>query len=426
MNPSERHYIALCKRLIEEKFQFEKEAGTIRQRDLEYLSDCIEEKSSIKLSLSTLKRVWKKDYEQTPHPSTLQALVSVLDYKDWQEFKLKQSPSPGIAFTPKTKRAWFPNRWVVLPIAVALPILLWLIAFRTGQGKSKPIIKGSVAFTGNKTMSQGVPNTVIFNYDVTNVEADSFFFQQSWNPLDKIRLDRQGHYYSNIYYYPGFHQAKLIANDSILKGFPVHITTEGWMPIARYLLTENMPVYIKKDDPVIDRALHITRGDLISSNLNLDKDFVLGYYNIREFENTDSDIFSLDTRIVCDSISNVACPRFELVVICEEDVFFVRMVGKGCERDIAVKMGEVYQDGSQNDLSAFGRNLYSWQRLQIQVAGKRATIYLDERPVYTTTFKNDFGKVVGLVYNFTGTGAVDYVKLKNGENKMVYEDNFDQ
>jgi hypothetical protein len=51
---------------------------------------------------------------------------------------------------------------------------------------------------------------------------------------------------------------------------------------------------------------------------------------------------------------------------------------------------------------------------------------LDERPVYSTAFKNDFGKVVGLVYNFTGTGAVDYVKLKNGENRVIYEDNFDQ
>ena len=64
--------------------------------------------------------------------------------------------------------------------------------------------------------------------------------------------------------------------------------------------------------------------------------------------------------------------------------------------------------------------------LQIQVANKQATIFLDEQPVYTINFKNDFGKVVGLVYNFTGTGAVDYVKLKNGENKLVYEDEFDK
>ena len=97
MNHSETEYIARCKQLIEEKFRFVNGNGSLRQRDLEYLADSIEEKSGVKLSLSTLKRLWKKDYDQTPHPSTLQALVSILGYKDWQEFKLKMAPVPAPA-----------------------------------------------------------------------------------------------------------------------------------------------------------------------------------------------------------------------------------------------------------------------------------------------------------------------------------------
>jgi hypothetical protein len=34
--------------------------------------------------------------------------------------------------------------------------------------------------------------------------------------------------------------------------------------------------------------------------------------------------------------------------------------------------------------------------------------------------------VMGLNFNFMGTGAIDYVKLKNGEGKLVYEDEFDK
>ena len=108
MNHSERGYINLCKELIEEKFHFENDEGNLRQRDLEYLADSIEERSGIKLSLSTLKRVWKKDYDQTPHPSTLQALVSVLGFKDWQDFKLKAEPEPLIA-PPKKKHERYQN-----------------------------------------------------------------------------------------------------------------------------------------------------------------------------------------------------------------------------------------------------------------------------------------------------------------------------
>jgi hypothetical protein len=63
--------------------------------------------------------------------------------------------------------------------------------------------------------------------------------------------------------------------------------------------------------------------------------------------------------------------------------------------------------------------------LQIKVLHKQATIYLDEKPVYTITFKDDFGKIMGLNYSFTGTGAIDYVQLKNGDGNLVYENGFD-
>jgi hypothetical protein len=42
------------------------------------------------------------------------------------------------------------------------------------------------------------------------------------------------------------------------------------------------------------------------------------------------------------------------------------------------------------------------------------------------TFKNDFGKVMGVNYSFTGARAINYVKLKNGKGKLVYEDEFDK
>ncbi|HTE25711.1 hypothetical protein [Flavitalea sp.] len=67
-----------------------------------------------------------------------------------------------------------------------------------------------------------------------------------------------------------------------------------------------------------------------------------------------------------------------------------------------------------------------WQHLQVQVVNKVATIYLEKQPVYTITFKNDFRKLVGLVFNFSGTGAVDYVKLRNDQHKIMLDDEFDK
>ena len=75
--------------------------------ELAKLEFSAEEKSGIKLSLSTLKRLWKKDYDQTPHPSTLQALVSLLGYKDWQEFKLQKAPVPASLQSDRKKSLIF-------------------------------------------------------------------------------------------------------------------------------------------------------------------------------------------------------------------------------------------------------------------------------------------------------------------------------
>lgn len=426
MNHPEKEYISLCKRLIEEKLKLTNDSGVLRQRDLEYLADAIEEKSGMKLSLSTLKRLWRKNYDQTPHASTLQALVSILGYRDWHEFKSKEVVVPDRTKVKKIN-AHLIEWWMAFPVALVLIVVLWLIAFRSDkQAKRKPVIHGDVLFTGNKTVAQGVPSTIIFNYDVKNVDADSFFFQQAWNDAEKVRIDPKGHYYSNIYYYPGFHKAKLIANDSIIKRFRVHVTTNGWLPLVRYSLMDKLPVYLKSGKFVRDGCLRVTKQELVSSNVNVDRDFVLSYYNVRDFGNVQSDNFSFDTQVSCDSGNAVACHGVEVVIMCEAHIFFVRLMGKGCERDVGIKMGEIFQDGVHNDLSRLGRNLYQPQHLQVKVVNKTATVYLDDQPVYTIRFTNDFGKVVGLSYNFIGTGAIDYVQLSNEKRQTVYEEQFDE
>ena len=84
---ADRDYILLYRTLVEKKFLLGTDDGKLKQRELEYLGQLIEEKSRVKLSISTLKRLWRNNLNQLPHPSTLDALVSVLDFKDWQEFR---------------------------------------------------------------------------------------------------------------------------------------------------------------------------------------------------------------------------------------------------------------------------------------------------------------------------------------------------
>ena len=114
MARSEQRFIDLCKKQVAQKFSFGNGNG-YTQRDLEILSTNIEEKTGVIISLSTLKRLWKDNYKQSPQLATLNALAVVLEYKDWQSFKqANQVSSSPILLNAK---------WMA-PVVIAI-IICW-------------------------------------------------------------------------------------------------------------------------------------------------------------------------------------------------------------------------------------------------------------------------------------------------------------
>jgi hypothetical protein len=431
---TDQEYIALYRGLIQKKFMLGNGEGKLKQRELEYIGNLIEEKSKVRLSISTLKRLWKNDLTQLPHPSTLDALVSILDFKDWQEFKTHHAShfNPPDVLSHQTKSSTLIRS---LPVIVSLGVIILIAAFFLLQGFNKKekgvMVSGNVLFTADKTVTAGVPNTVMFRYDLSGVEADSFFIQQSWNPRDKTRIDPEKNYYAATYYTPGFHWARVMANDSILKFVNVHIKTDGWLPLVKYEIRDKKHLYLDAKAIHANGIIRTTPEILSRSNVDLSKDFYLRYYNIRDFEGITSDSFDLETRIKCDNLSlagrtgTIPCPHMEIMLITEQNVFFVPLTSKGCVSELDMLVGEVYKSGKDNDLSALGTEVYDWQVLQIRNANKKVTIMLNGLPVHELEYKKDFGKIKGIIYTFAGQGSVDFLRLKNLKGELVYADEFE-
>lgn len=431
---ADHDYIILYRTFVQQKFMLGDGSGKLKQRELEYLGNLIEEKSRVKLSISTLKRLWRNDIHQLPHPSTLDALVSILDYKDWQDFKKQNVITPSTSQAPQSESK---NKNVIrpLPVFVALGTIVLIGGFFILQGFNKKnkevIVSKDVLFTADKAVTSGVPNTVMFHYDLSGVEADSFFIQQSWNPRDKVRIDPKKNYYSTIYYTPGFHFARVMANDSILKFENVHIKTEGWLPLVKYDIRDKKHLYLDANSIRGNGVMRTTSEILHKANVDVNKDFYLRYYNIRDFDGITSANFNLETRIKCDRLSfdgrttTVACPSMEIMLITEENVFFIPLTSKGCVSELDLLVGEVYKGGKDNDLSSLGTDVYSWQSLQVKNENKNVTIFLNGSPVHELQYKKDFGKIKGIIYTFTGSGSVDFLRFKNMAGTVVYEDEFE-
>ncbi len=414
MTLDEDAYIALCREKIEKKFAFGNGNG-YTQRDLESLALVIEEKTGINLSLSTLKRLWKGDFKQRPQIATLNGLASALDYNDWQDFKLKNQP---VETTQQRDHTTRPRRlWAIIGFGLVIGIASLLLL----PGDIK--ISGPIHFTAEKTVTKGIPNTVIFKYDLKNVAANHFYFQQSWNSEHRVAIDPKGKALTSIYFEPGYHRAKLFANDSLIAMQPVHILSDGWEANIYYNGKDNEPINFKNEDLIRDGQLHLHPELLKKRNLDLSNAFYTRVTISEDFK-ISSDNFSLFTRMKVDSISDKLCPWMQMTVVTEKNIFWISLRNKGCESYASYKTGEVYRSGEKNDLSALGVNIYNWQDVALTVENRNASISVNGEIVFREPYKEDFGIIKGLFYLFDGTGSLDFVQLDDRAGNIVLKEDF--
>jgi len=413
MDSAEKRLLDQCIQHIEERYYPELLASgkNLKQRDLEYLIDVIEERTGIKISLSTMKRIWKKTFTNLPHPSTLNALVSLLDYKSWGDFKQSLSSQQPLS-QKKSRNKSSQSLWIAA-FAVIIIAVLTTIGFSTFRGESSPGIPESILFTANKTVDMNVPNSVIFQYDLSEVVADSFFIQRSWNPMNKSEIDPDNEYFTEIYYYPGFHWARLIANETVVERQRIHIQTDGWFALARSNGMQMVPTYLDQTDLIEDGKMRVTRENLVKSNFDLNENLQLSYYNIQDFEGIDSKEFVFEARVKFESVDGLTCPQFEVQFIDEIDISWYRIIQQGCESNLFLKIGEQRMPGSENDFSKLGVNLEEWQYLRIEASNGKLDVYLNDQPALQSDYQGTVGDIMGVVLNFTGMGIVDFVKLSS-------------
>jgi hypothetical protein len=439
---SEADYLCLCKQMIGQHLGWPY-SSEWKQRDFLNLISLIEEKSGITLSLSTIKRIWRPDYRKLPHPATLDAFARFLDYENWLDFKNKNqqntdiSVSGGIIYTGGSMasqkslnggKGLFQNKQLRVNISIlalsVLPVILFVIYQAYDLKSTSPAtVTGSdvIEFYTSTSVSEGVPNTVIFHFDVSNIDADSFLVQQSWNMLKKDRIDKSDKKLSSVYFYPGIHKARIVANDDILKEINVRINTGDWLAMARNGYSDGIPVYIRDSDIRQNGKMHVTAGHLELSNVDINHNTIVSYFYVDEFAELDSGNFTLETRLRADSIFNYTCPHISICVLGDGDVNHVLLTTKGCVGNSELKMGDNFISGLNNDMSLLGADLYDWQYVKIIARDNRAFIHLNEKLVFEMPFNEDIGEISGININFTGTGIIDFVRLYNQDNLLVFD-----
>jgi hypothetical protein len=403
----DEYYLAICRRVIEEKLRWGNSSGWQNQ-DFANLSDRIFDETRVLLSSSTLKRLWGKvRYESAPNISTLDALARFAGYPNWRDFVADQDPyrvpstTNQAAGNKKSRATSKQKRNILLGLLLLAVIFVSASLFiRPGRGLQLK----EVSFS-SKPVTFGVPNTVIFQYNASHSNADSVFIQQSWDPKMRFRVDKQLHEFTSTYYMPGYYRAKLILNDSIVREHDVKIETKGWLGM---LENNPIPTYLSPELIYHEGWMGLNEKDLPGLDLDVQKE--VPQFTLTRVDsgiNVPGDDFFLHTRLQNNyRQSNGICRQTYVALLGTTGVLAIPLCNKGCVGEIGIMIGMRYISGKTNDLSAFGVDFDKEVELQCRVKNSLLEIFINGEKAFSRRFNQDIGRIVGAKIKFNGTGIV--------------------
>ena len=397
--------------------------GDLVQRDMIALCDTIESNTGVLISLSTIKRLLNGQFARIPQVATLNAIALSAGYKDWKDFTQAKAPrerarmedkqkpdGPGPAPKPRARPRF------LLAGAILILVLLATLAVLMSH-ESGPANIDKAHFSATKVTGNDIPNTVIFKYSVDSVSADSFFIQQSWDRNRRVQVYKHNYTLTDIYYEPGYHTAKLIAGDKIIRTLPVSIPTDRWLFYAIENKAGSRPKYITHRDTGM---LKLSTGELLASNIDLQKDNVYCNTWFPSDIVYSSDNFSLKCRVRIKPVNNESCPLLMCEVYCQKYFMYFKSTLKGCTSMLTAQFGENELNGRTSDLSGLGADLREWQEMEFTVRDKKVSIAINGKQTYANAYTQSAGLITGLGFISNGISEVQLVDLKTGDGRMIY------
>jgi hypothetical protein len=281
-------------------------------------------------------------------------------------------------------------------------------------------------FSVKKVTTNDIPNTVVFSYNVDDIEADSFFIQQSWDKKRRVRIYKKQHTLTDIYYEPGYHTAKLIANEVVIKTLGVGIPTKDWFFYAKRRFPYGIPNYIHPNRPIQNGELGLQKSDLGQNGLNVgvENNYVYTYFPSKWPVHSDNCIFK--TRVRVEELKKNLCPYLMLEVFCQQNFMYFITMPKGCTSEAKLQFGNLTLDGKTTDLSALGADVTDWMEVKIEVRNRHVAIYYGDKQVYSCTYSKSAGKITGIGFISNGLCKVDDIELKDSNGTVFYQNDFEQ
>lgn len=408
-----------CLRQIEEKLAWG--ASDEWHNDVFHeLSERIQIQTEVLLSPTTLKRVWGKvNYPNAPSINTLNTLAQFAGYANWRDFKVSsREAKPG-----KLSEKSIPNLGVIITSAAILALLFISFFSITTSSKSEldPSDLSGIQFS-SRPVAEGLPNSVVFDFDLQDITSDSIYIQQFWDPTKTVKLHAGQNQATGIYYFPGYFRAKLLVDGAIIKEHDLFIKSNHWVGTIDY---EPIPKYI--DAPQLLQGKLSFPKNSLEEIKSITSPHSSSFHLVDDFNALSADHFSLET-----TIRNVyydkwaVCQSTKIVILGTSGAMIIPFSIPGCVSDLGLLLNDVYLSGKKHDLSAFGFDFKAYRKVGIDVEDKSVKISVDGSTIYTGGYSDPVGDLIGIRYRFLGAGEVQFLSVRNDKGAVIIDEHFEE
>ncbi|MBD1366191.1 hypothetical protein IDJ77_20435 [Mucilaginibacter sp. ZT4R22] len=419
----EGFYIARWRQVTEEALDWGSSAGW-SDLDFEKLSERFLHKTGTMLSVTTLKRIWGKvKYDSTPNAATLNALAKFAGYDDWRAFKqnidTENVPLATAIKLPTKRRNYLP---AIISMAVTLLVLVAILAWIIKPKQPEMAATNVPVKFEARVVAEGLPNSVVFNYDASGLHTDSLTLQQTWDPSRTERIAASGRQHTSIYYHPGYFTAKLIDKGQVKKETPVYVQTKGWVGLLDKF---PVPTYLSAADIHLPGALGLPAKNLArKTGLPVFNGQWLRFYNVREFDGINGSDFTLETTLRNTSTpEESSCRNVIVYILGKQNAIIIPLANKGCSSALTIFTSSDWIHGKDRDLSAFGCDFSQFQNLRCSVKNMQLTVQLNGVQIFKTPITQTIKDIAGICVAFEGAGEIQDIKLSNS-NKVALDDSF--
>lgn len=384
------------------------------------LSEAIDKEIHILLSPTTLKRVWGRiNYKSAPSISTLNALSQFAGYLNWRDFKNKASCKKPSWVARKIT----PNARIIVVSASVLTLVFISLFSMIGIGNRNTIIDPSLIEFSSHPIAEGIPNSVVFDFDLNGIKSDSIYIQQFWDKTKTIKIIPEQKQATGIYYYPGYFRAKLLIDGEKIKQHDLFIKSNGWLGTVDY---EPIPKYIKEVHQVSNKLSFPSNA--IDEIVKSEEPLVSSFHYVKNFEKVSGDNFILNT-----TLKNVyrdkwaVCQHASIVVMGTKSSLIIPFAIPGCASEMGIMLSETYLSGKEHDLSKLGIALATFRDLKIKVREKHLSLFAENKKVFSKAYHESIGDIAGIRFRFLGAGEIKSIQLTDlTEEVVLIDESFDE